>query len=488
MSENLVEYLRLRQVPVTAVELAAEVLKLQNVPPATAAKLIASLLSGEEKVDRIGEESYLYRGVPERRLGDLGWLVCGALPERANHWSEWQAFVCIRCRAGETRLIGQAEAGDGTDWPLRLRELLSRIRDKEAGDTLVFSGFGNQISQFRRAESELLEDATSRPLLAMRQVAGALFPAQTIGGVEQLAVCCDLPSWVEADAGSMSRQLVNLWEHLLAALEERGIDSAGDLAEVLSAGEAELDLTPYAFDADLLRTLPHKPGVYLMCDREGKVIYVGKARNLAQRVKSYFLPVIEPDAKLVNLRRRLYTLEIRELGSELEALLLEQRLIRHYDPEINRQIHVLARSHRRRHRYPRILLLPASVPEWLHLFFLDPGKGLNHFWLDRAYDRAVAAPPCYHHWSDAAEGGTVSGHTLLKSEQELEEAVRGFFWRRDALHDLAAAEIAWSWLSEQEGLIHGIDIRQCTSAAEAVRLLEEYRLRLADWGEKVIFT
>ena len=198
----------------------------------------------------------------------------------------------------------------------------------------------------------------------------------------------------------MSARLVTVWEHLLAALDERGMDSAEGLDRLLTQEEALLDLSDYAFDALFLRSLPLTSGVYLMRDRAGTVIYVGKAKNLSQRVNSYFVPGIAPDAKLETLRRRLYDLEIVVLGSELEALLLEQRLIRGYDPEVNRQVQVLARPHRRKNRYQRIVILPAAGPEWLRLFFLDPAKGLAHFWLPRDYARAGEIPLCSRCWRD----------------------------------------------------------------------------------------
>lgn len=87
-----------------------------------------------------------------------------------------------------------------------------------------------------------------------------------------------------------------------------------------------------------LRRLPHRPGVYLMKDRFGSILYIGKAKDLKKRVSSYFQrgrrhrfdqPKI---AAMVSLVRDLDTVEVR---SETEAILLEGKLIKEWRPKYN---------------------------------------------------------------------------------------------------------------------------------------------------------
>ena len=487
MSENLLTYLRQRQGPVTAEELAAEVLKLRNVPATAAHTLIAALLSQEQGVDRIGEDTYIYRVHEAQSLAERGWLICSILPERANHWSEWQAAACTLLQDGKTQLIGKILSDDGPGWPQRIGSLLRSVGEQNPESTVILSGFGNQISLLQRASFDLLGARLPQSLLSMRTVASRLFPAAKIREGGQLSALFSMPFWSEADIDAMHGQCLLLWQNLLAAVAERGIASADELAGLVAMEATELDLSPYAFDEHFLERLPVSPGVYLMYDAGGTVIYVGKAKQLAQRVKSYFLPGVALDDKLAGIRSRLHRLEIMELGSELEALLLEQRLIQRYDPAINRQLRVRSRPHRRRNRYPRILILPSSDSNWLRLCFLDPLKGLVHYWLAREYEQAVEAPHCHAHWQEAglfAPGTEV----LLRSYSALEAALEAFWEHKAPIHDLAAAEIAWSWLGEQKESIHGIDMRLVASSAEGIRLVEQYRLGLGDWHEKIIFT
>ena len=86
--------------------------------------------------------------------------------------------------------------------------------------------------------------------------------------------------------------------------------------------------------------------VYLMKDKDGLVVYVGKAKNLSRRVTSYFNRSFEIDAKLERVRDLLWDIDIVLCGSECEALLLEHELIREYRPSINSQVRVHGRSGR----------------------------------------------------------------------------------------------------------------------------------------------
>jgi excinuclease ABC subunit C len=81
--------------------------------------------------------------------------------------------------------------------------------------------------------------------------------------------------------------------------------------------------------------LPEGPGVYLFKDAGSTVLYVGKARNLRSRVRSYFLESRWVDAKTGSLAREIAELETIVVGNEREALALEHNLIKQYRPKFN---------------------------------------------------------------------------------------------------------------------------------------------------------
>ncbi|HEV3419901.1 MAG TPA: excinuclease ABC subunit UvrC [Candidatus Acidoferrum sp.] len=82
-------------------------------------------------------------------------------------------------------------------------------------------------------------------------------------------------------------------------------------------------------------SLPETPGVYLFKDAAGKVVYVGKARSLRNRVRSYFLESRWVDAKTGSLAREIADLETILVENEREALALENNLIKQYKPKFN---------------------------------------------------------------------------------------------------------------------------------------------------------
>jgi excinuclease ABC subunit C len=84
-----------------------------------------------------------------------------------------------------------------------------------------------------------------------------------------------------------------------------------------------------------IRTLPAGPGVYLFHDADGKVIYVGKAKNLRSRVRSYFLEAAQANAKTGSLMREAVDLEYILVANEHEALALENNLIKQRKPRFN---------------------------------------------------------------------------------------------------------------------------------------------------------
>jgi len=90
--------------------------------------------------------------------------------------------------------------------------------------------------------------------------------------------------------------------------------------------------------AQKVRSFPHAPGVYLMKDAAGRVIYVGKAKDLRNRAGSYFLKAAAEDPRTAQLVQEIRDIDFIPAASEIDALLAEARLIKDILPKYNRDL------------------------------------------------------------------------------------------------------------------------------------------------------
>ncbi|HBO46095.1 MAG TPA: excinuclease ABC subunit C [Planctomycetaceae bacterium] len=93
-----------------------------------------------------------------------------------------------------------------------------------------------------------------------------------------------------------------------------------------------------SFAAQKVRSFPHAPGVYLMKDAAGRVIYVGKAKDLRNRAGSYFLKAAAEEPRTAELVREIRDIDFIPAESEIDALLVEARLVKDILPKYNRDL------------------------------------------------------------------------------------------------------------------------------------------------------
>jgi excinuclease ABC subunit C len=190
-----------------------------------------------------------------------------------------------------------------------------------------------------------------------------------------------------------------------------------------------------------IRTLPTKPGVYLYKNADGEVIYVGKAKSLRARVRSYFVEAAMSDAKTGSLLREAVDLEYIVVDNEREALALENNLIKQKKPRYN----ILLRDDKSypyvkltiAERYPRVYVtrrlrrdgslhfgpyFPASlayrIADLIHRHFLVPSCTVD---LNRDHAR-----PCLQYYIKRCLGPCVAGLTSPEAYGEAVHDVRMF--------------------------------------------------------------
>src|SRR5437660_4696153 len=235
--------------------------------------------------------------------------------------------------------------------------------------------------------------------------------------------------------------------------------------------------------------LPESPGVYLFKDAGGTVLYVGKARNLRSRVRSYFLESRWIDAKTGSLAREIADLETILVGNEREALALEHNLIKQYRPKFN----VVLRDDKTypyikftaAEKYPRVYFtrrikkdgslyfgpyFPSSLARrilhFVHKRFLVPSCTVD---LTRNHPR-----PCLQYYIKRCLGPCVAGLTTDERYTEATRDVRLFLEGRR--HDLIKSlEERMTAAAEKELF------EQAAAYRDVLRILEdiEERQRIA---------
>ena len=114
-------------------------------------------------------------------------------------------------------------------------------------------------------------------------------------------------------------------------------NNAGDLSSESDTDAADFD-DAWQSAAAKVRQFPQTPGVYLMKDAAGRVIYVGKAKNLRSRASSYFLKAAEQELRTASWVGEICDADFLECDSEVDALLAEARLIKDVQPKYNEKL------------------------------------------------------------------------------------------------------------------------------------------------------
>ena len=237
-----------------------------------------------------------------------------------------------------------------------------------------------------------------------------------------------------------------------------------------------------------LKTIPESPGVYQHLDAEGKVIYVGKARNLRSRVSSYFSHYDDKSAKIKMLVRNIYDTLVTVVATEVDALLLENSLIKQYQPRYNSML-------KDDKSYPYLLITDEEYPRLLYIrkHARTPrgqlfGPYPNGVILRQLQDiirslfryrtcNTMGKRPCMKHQiglCGAPCAGLQSREEYLATFDNIRRILRGDF--DDILHDLERQMLA---------LAAELRFEEAEGVKRQIRLLEEYQSRSTVVGTNV---
>lgn len=163
--------------------------------------------------------------------------------------------------------------------------------------------------------------------------------------LDRVATALHLPIHTRHRALPDAMLTAQVFALLLARAREEGCETLDDLRQAISGVAPLHSSLPIARPNGAMylnpawrQNFPSRPGVYLMKDGDGEVIYVGKAKSLRDRLASYYHQPLGYTRKMDGLLQSVQQIETRVLGSELEALLVESRLIKELQPRYNVQL------------------------------------------------------------------------------------------------------------------------------------------------------
>jgi len=279
-----------------------------------------------------------------------------------------------------------------------------------------------------------------------------------------------------------------------ALLERAGEWRETELRELSGTllGSRPVPWSRFRFTAAEIDALPESPGIYRFFDREGGLLYVGKAARLARRVGSYFRPLPPERTKREELLAEIERFEFEALPTELDALLHESREIRTRKPRRNVQIAVHApESLPASLRWPLLFLPPGEDPlrasvlllesvDRGHLFHLPRDGGPDDSsalgaWLSRRFEPGVDSPSDPHLAGNPHEApdqpealGSPDQPEALGSPQAPDANQDSF---RPRSLDPEESRLALRFFLAQESACDRIDARSLDSAASVARAL-----------------
>ncbi|MCS7303362.1 MAG: DEDD exonuclease domain-containing protein [Bacteroidota bacterium] len=195
------------------------------------------------------------------------------------------------------------------------------------------------------------------PRVCTLRLARRLLPAVRKKNLDAIAEYFGIPIHGRHRALGDAEATAHILVRLLEEAEARGISTLEELLSVQHHRMPNGTLPRTVLNAvePYLAALPDMPGVYTMRNKSGEVLYVGKAKSLAERVRSYFLPSAAHAQHIERMLRQVRHIEWEETPTELSALLLEYQRIQLLQPPFN----VL---HRRTRRYPLLRLTNERFP------------------------------------------------------------------------------------------------------------------------------
>ncbi len=328
--------------------------------PAIWRPLLRTVLESDERVTFRANGEWF---IPQAEVADTGQLLLGDFVALDVETTGLQAsrhkvieVALLRFRNGVLAQRYESLLNPGRAIPAFITKLTT-IRNEDVLDAPVFADIAQDVLDFISEDvlighnigfdigflnAEL--DRVGKPKLVNERIdtmglATRLLNEIRKPSLDKVASAVGLNPRGVHRAGGDARLTAEVAMRLMEEAARQGIGSVDRLKSVAyvpqprvreSIGRARAVL-----DRSLATNLPKKPGVYIMRDAHGEIVYVGKAKNLRSRVSSYYSQPIGMTRKMDGLIENVTRIDHVVVGCELDALILESQFIRRYHPRYN---------------------------------------------------------------------------------------------------------------------------------------------------------
>ncbi len=455
MNDRILEFLRQKSRPLPADQVLSEALGVRSPNTATANKVLKAILRNDPRFKNTAGH----------------WSLRETPKVNAPHPLDHAAILYVEQAEGsgdpllsrgaliipQTGFVASfGRRGDGAGIPSRVRRFIE-------GRVLVC--WSNKHARlWRRMLSRQRLSGWDVETLELRSLAErVLGPGRAVREAADLAPLLGMAVPDEGSPAAMARFLSACWQSLLDQTPEENRCDAPSLREWIEGARPKVNFTQFGFGAASLRTLPESPGVYIMKNRADDIIYVGKSRNLKRRIRSYFTPAALRDPKIRRIHEQLHTFECVVTANEVEALLLEMRMIRDFKPPINLQEEIHEQPEAYGGNRNCLLLVPNPDQVTADLYFLRDG-------------------------SFVAQASARLGQPAGK---RLSSRVRSLYYnprrRPPKVQEHWETEIVSRWLSTNKGRLNFVDVDEAGACESVIRRLSDYLQDRDRLARKVLY-
>lgn len=366
MRERILSYLEKAGKPVPAAQILQEVLKIRSPNEVAANRVLKGIVGKDRRFRNL-------RGLWFTRQTRSGNWPAGFNNTAALFLETGSQPGCVRgaLHPAGGNAVCEFETGDSTaHTSLRaVRGARSKLNSR-----LLLVWTPMELRLWNRLLRHLRLEEWQGESLCLRDLAARILERPTHGlRPEDLASALQLAPPDPNAPARMAQFLSSCLPLLLDRVPGEYRVNLESLRAWIEAASPKVDFSRFGFGPEFLRDIPESPGVYIMRNRANDIIYIGKSRNLRRRVRSYFTSRALKDAKTARILEQLHSIEVVATKSEVEALLMEMRLIRDFRPPINLQAEVHEQSGTYGKERNLLLLVPQEGEEKAEVYFLREG-------------------------------------------------------------------------------------------------------------------